>query len=109
MVAGLRATSMHVTLDVSFSQRQQQQCAFCAGPRQGRLQLCPAQSHGDAVHAEQTRACIGLSESAPRGNVLSMNSSKLRAAASPPSPACLPRSRLHVAWPLMRRPLMQMQ
>lgn len=34
----------------------------------------------------------------PRGNVVSMNSSKLRAAASPPSPACLPRKRLHIPW-----------
>ena len=31
---------------------------------------------------------------APAGNCLCMKSSKLRAAASPPSPACLPRSRL---------------
>ena len=44
-------------------------------------------------------ACEGPAEdSMPRGNMVSMKSSKLRAAASPPSPACLPRRRLQVAW-----------
>ncbi len=78
-------------------------------PASKRIKRCPvpnssipSQGRDGCIYATQQQGeaqCLTceatVEESVLRGNVVSMNCSKLRAAASPPSPACLPRSRLH--------------